>query len=277
MKSLVKEPKISVIMGVYNCEKTLEESINSLINQTCQDFEIIICDDGSIDSTLKIANKFKIRHPDKILLLANQVNQGLNFTLNKCLKVTKGQYIARMDGDDISLPDRFAIQSKFLDQQPEFAIVSSAMIYFDENGDWGLGNPKEKPEKKDLIHGAPFAHAASMVRKKALLDVGGYSISKRLLRVEDYHLWIKMYARGYIGYNLQYPLYKMRDDKQAANRRDFNNRINEIYVKFIAIKLLDLPVYNVIYTLRPLLVGLLPNKIYSYLHRKKMSKSSMNN
>ena len=101
-----------------------------------------------------------------------------------------------------------------------------------------------------------------MVRKEAYEKVKGYSISDRLLRVEDYHLWIKMYAKGFKGMNLQEPLYSMRDDRNAQGRRKFKYRLNEAYVKKVAIR-------NYVWCLRPIIIGLLPGSLYRILHRKK--------
>lgn len=266
----MKKVKVSVIMGIYNCESTLEESIKSLLVQTYQNFEVILCDDNSDDDTYNIAKNFCDKYPQKFKLLRNDKNMGLNYTLNKCLKVSKGDYIARMDGDDISLPRRFESQVKFLENNSEISIVSSNMVYFDENGQWGIGKSKKIPTKDDLVRGTPFAHAAAMVRKNAYSLVNNYSVKKRLLRVEDYHLWIKMYSKGLVGYNIQEPLYMMRDDKDARARRIFRYRINESYVKFLAIKMLKLKYWKIVYIFRPIIVGLLPSKIYMILHKNKL-------
>lgn len=265
-----KEPKVSIIMGVFNCEDTLVESIDSLLKQTFQDFNIIMCDDGSTDNTYIIANQYCERYPDKLILLKNSQNMGLNYTLNVCLEQSTGEYIARMDGDDISLPNRLKKQVEFLDKHNEFHIVSSAMIYFDETGDWGVGKPCEYPQEKNFAKGTPFAHAPCMVRREAFEAVDGYTTHKRLLRVEDYHLWIKMYSKGFKGYNIQEPLYKMRDDRQAVKRRDLKSRLNEAYVKIIAIKELNLPIFNIFYVIRPIILALTPEVIYIKMHKYKL-------
>lgn len=257
-------------MGIYNCETTLETSLNSLLDQSYQDFDVILCDDGSIDNTFKIAKKFYKKYPQKFILLKNRKNMGLNYTLNICLAHAKGEYIARMDGDDISLPCRFKKEVEFLDSHLDIQIVSSSMIYFDETGDWGIGKPKKIPQKKDCIKETPFAHAACMVRREAYKAADGYTIDKRLLGVEDYHLWIKMYSKEFKGYNFQRPLYKMRDDQNAAVRRNFKRRLNESYVKCLAVKMLNLPFWYYIFALRPIIVGLIPNKLYIYLHKRRL-------
>lgn len=259
-------------MGIYNCEVTLAESIESVLNQSFTDYNMVLCDDGSTDNTYKIALEYKNKYPSKIILIKNQQNQGLNYTLNKCIENAEGEYLARMDGDDKIDPDRFKYQVDFLDSNKDYAFVSSAMIYFDENGEWGRSHPSIEPRKKDFIKGTPFSHAASMIRKTSMSNVNGYTVNKRLLRVEDYHLWIKMYALGLKGYNIQKPLYFMRDDNQAYRRRNLRNRVNEVYVKILAVKLLKLPVYYYLFVFKPILTYFIPKKIYMTIHKNKLKR-----
>lgn len=258
--------KVSVIMGIYNCAATLPTAIESIIHQTYQNWELILCDDGSVDGTYQIAEEYKIQYPERIVLLKNEKNMGLNITLNRCLEHVTGVYIARMDGDDISLPKRFEEEVNFLDSHSEYAFVSSPMIYFDENGDWGTGKAIEYPEKSDFIAGTPFCHAPCMVRREAYQAAKGYSTNRCTLRAEDYDLWFRLYASGYKGYNLQMPYYKMRDDMNAYNRRKFRYCLNEAYVRFNGYKMLQLPIKAYVYVLRPIIVGLLPKPIYLFLH-----------
>ena len=267
-----KTPLISVIMGIYNCAKTLPEALDSLLAQTVQDFEVILCDDGSTDETYDVADQYRKKHPEKIVLLKNEKNEGLNHTLNVCLKAAKGQYIARMDGDDRCLADRFEKELRVLEEEPSISFVSSDMCYFDETGTWGRISHPADPERKDFLHGTPFCHAPCMVRRQAYETVGGYTEDKRLLRVEDYNLWMKMYEKDFRGKNIHEPLYEMRDDRNAYSRRKFKYRFNEAYAIALAVRRLKLPMYGHLYALRPLLVGLLPKKIYDFLHKKNLQK-----
>lgn len=102
------------------------------------------------------------------------------------------------------------------------------------------------------------------------MKVKGYAVGNKFLRVEDYYLWIKMYRAGYKGMNIHEPLYQMRDDRNAFERRTLRNRLNESYVKHLAVKELKLPVWNYIYILRPILVGLLPGFLYDFFHRRRL-------
>lgn len=265
-------PMISVIMGVYNCKDTVSEAIESILNQTYQDFEFVICDDGSTDGTFEIVNEYAGRFPDKIVFVSNEENKGLNFTLNHCLQCAKGKYIARMDGDDLSLSNRFETEVLFLEHHPDIAILGASLRAFDENGVWGLHTFKDYPEGKDFMKGSPFSHSVCMVRHEAYDAVNGYSEGDKLLRVEDYHLWVKMYSKGYRGANLSEELYLYRDDRAGYKKRKFKYRLNQAYVCALAVKLLHLPVWYLVFSVRPILIGVLPARLYEVLHRGKLTK-----
>lgn len=261
--------KISVIMGVYNCGQTLAEALGCLVKQTYESWQAILCDDGSTDNSIEVIQKFIFQYPDKFLLLKNEKNMGLNYTLNRCLEFADGDYIARMDGDDLCSATRFEKEVQVLNSNPDIAIVSTDMEFFDEKGVWGRTHTKRIPEKRDFLKGTPFCHAACMVRREAYLSVGGYSIDSKLLRVEDYHLWVKMYQKGYRGINIQEPLYQMRDGRDALARKKFKYRVNEAYVKLYAVRHLNLPRISYVYVIKPILIGLLPSRVYTWLHHKK--------
>ncbi len=273
--SLKGNYKISVIMGIFNCETTLSESIDSILNQTYKNIELIMCDDGSADNTYKIASEYKEKYPDKIILIKNDKNMGLNFTLNRCLEVATGEFIARQDGDDVSLPERLEKELEILENNPEISIVSTRMYRFDENGIFGEDTLIECPQNLDFVKASPFNHATCLVRKEAYDAVDGYTVNPKLLRVEDYHLWSKMYALGYKGYNIMTPLYKMRDDRNAANRRKYKYRINEFYARWQVYKLLKLPAKYYVYAFRPLVVGLIPAPVYKLLHQKNLKEQNL--
>lgn len=262
---------ISILMGIYNCAQTLPEAIHSILAQTYEDWELILCDDSSTDDTYAVAESYQLRYPEKIILIQNDQNMGLNYTLNHCLEHASGRYIARMDGDDISLPQRLEKELAVLEADPSLAVVSCSMIYFDENGVFGQGGINcEYPNQEMLVHGPIHCHGPCLIRTDVIRHVGGYSIDKRLLRVEDWHLWMKIYAAGGRGKNLAEPLYKVRDDRNAVGRRKFRYRLNEAYLSALIVKTFGLPKWKYVFVLRPILVGLLPRPVYRYLHKKKM-------
>lgn len=259
--------RISVIMGIYNCASTLVEALDSLNAQTFQDFKVILCEDGSSDNTYDVARLYA-EHHDNIILLRNDRNMGLNYTLNRCLECADTEYVARMDGDDVSLPERFEKEINFLDNHPEYALVSCPMIYFDAEGDFKVGKATPEPVKENFIHGETFCHAPVMIRREAYLAVGGYTVSKYLLRLEDQHLWLKLYQHGYKGYNLQEPLYKMRDDRNATRRRGFITRRNETYMRLLICKAFKLSWWHYPESIIvPFIKWIMPVKLYEHLHR----------
>lgn len=267
---------VSIIMGIYNCENTLKEAIESIIAQTYSNWQFIICDDGSTDRSYQIAKEYAEKDPKRFIVIQNDCNMGLNVTLNKCLKIADGEYIARMDGDDLCDPMRFQKEVEFLNTHPEYAIVSTHMTTFDEEGEWGCVKTLEYPKTEDFpTHVPMFCHAACMIRRDAFLDVKGYTEEKRLLRVEDYHLWYKFYAKGYKGYNIQEALYQMRDDRNALHRRTVQSRLNGIYATFVGFHMVHLPIWMYIYAIKNAVVEILkliiPEKLYEILHKRRLN------
>ena len=261
-------PKISVLMGIYNCANTLAQAVASIQNQTYTNWELILCEDGSSDNTFEVARELAASDR-RIVLLRNEKNLGLNATLNRCLAVATGEYIARMDGDDDCVPERFEKQLAVLENYPEFDITSSPMILFDENGEWGKTSLPEYPTAEQVVTGTAICHAPVMLRKASMDVVGGYTEDIRMLRVEDVNLWIKLYAAGCRCYNLQEPLYRMRNDQNALNRRKYKYRINSVYVRLQGCRLLGLGPKCYIKALMPMIVGLVPSKLRQIIRRKQ--------
>ena len=264
-------PLISVLMGVYNCAATVEEAIQSIIGQTVTDWEFIICDDGSSDDTCEVVRALAEKEP-RIVLIRNEHNMGLAPTLNHCLRAARGTYTARMDGDDICSPDRFEKELAALEADPGCAVVSCAMLSFDENGVYGQSNYPEKPDKTDFFRMSPFCHAGCMMRKAVLLELGGYNESSQVERFEDFDLWYRLYKAGYYGRNLPEALYSMRDDRNAFRRRKMKYRLN--------VTKLSLKIYRdfkpgIRYfpgVVAPVIKGLLPEKLYHVLRRAKLRR-----
>lgn len=263
-------PRITVLIGIYNCAPTLAEALDSLIAQTYQGFKVIMCDDGSTDNTLEVAKRYVDKYPDNFILIRNEQNLKLAATLNHCLEYTDTEYVARMDGDDISLPERFEKEIEFLDSHPEYALVSCPMIHFDEDGDFMTGKAKQVPETLDFRRGTPFCHAPVMIRTKVLKEVGGYTVKSTTIRREDYYLWYKIFRAGYRGYNLNEPLYKMRDDRNAKMRRNgVKSRIDAFRCTVEVTRGLGLkfPILGAIPDLLKILTPLIPYSIYQKLRK----------
>jgi glycosyltransferase EpsE len=260
-----KSLKVSVIMAVYNADDTLNEAIDSILQQTFTDWEFVICDDCSTDGTAKILNKYKEAYPDKFVLLKNEKNSKLAYSLNHCLRYAQGEYIARMDADDISLEQRFEKQVDFLDHNPGYELVGTAMIPFDQKGERSPRMKKEIPEKRDLLLAPIFNHATIMMRKTAYTALEGYNTN--IIRTQDYELWFRFFKAGFRGYNMQDAYYKVREGLQDYNRRTFKMRIQAVKIRWNGYRLLNFPPHLYLFALKPLFVGLVPKKLLFFIKK----------
>lgn len=239
--------------------------------QTYRDFELLLCDDGSTDDTLELAHRLSMTD-SRIRVFSNGKNMGLNHALNRCLAETRGEFFARMDGDDRCAANRLEKLVAALDAKPDIALVSSWMTTFDKDGAWGMVRPHPNPTSSDFLRGSPFCHAPCMMRTDILRSLGGYCTEPFVTRCEDLDLWFRLYAAGHKGANIQVSLYSMRDDRNARNRRTFKSRVNEARTLWRGFRMLDFPLYQQFYAIRPILVGLLPGFVYDILHRRKLRR-----
>ena len=241
-ENLNKQELISIIMSVYNCEDTLRESIDSIIAQTYQKWEFIICNDASTDRTQAILEEYASRYPDRFVLIENKENKKLAFSLNRCLERAKGTYVARMDGDDISTPDRLEKEIAFLQNHLNIDLVGCEMQRF--SAESGLADIVTQPEyvdKYSMRNGPPFCHATILTYKRVYDTLEGYTVEERTNRAQDYDLWFRFFAAGFSGYNLQEPLYLVREDMNAIKRRTFKVRWNAFKTTRFGYKLLGFP------------------------------------
>lgn len=224
----IDRPKVSVIMGIYNCEETLPDAISSILSQTYSNWELVMCDDGSTDQTYDVARSFQDRYPQKIVLLRNDRNRKLSYTLNRCLEAATGELIARMDGDDMCAGDRFEKQVSYLLEHPDIQLVGTGMRYFDASGfHRELIHPQPHPTKWTLKKYIPFFHATIMTYRSVYETLGGYTVDENVERVEDIDLWFRFYAEGFTGDNLGEALYYVREDESAVRRRTISGRYHE--------------------------------------------------
>ena len=200
-------PEVSVIMPVYNGEKYIRESMDSVINQTHKDFEFIIINDCSSDNTENIIKSY---NDNRIKYVKNKKNLGVALSLNKGLNLATGKYIARMDADDISLPYRFEEQIKYLKENKECDICSGDIIEFDDNGNEQLHvySHDNSNIMVDLLFDSPIVHPAVMMRSsiKEKIDLY-YDIQYE--KAEDFELWARISDKVRID-NLNKVLLKYR-------------------------------------------------------------------
>ena len=224
-------PKVSVIMPVYNAGEYLMEAIESILNQTFTDFEFIIIDDGSTDNSLNIINTY---NDPRIILVRNETNLKLIASLNKGIKLANGKYIARMDADDISLPERLAKQVEFMDQHHNIAVCGTWVEVFCEYGQTFWRFPDNSDGIKCmLIFGCCIAHP-SVVLRKSILDTG-FCYSQLYPHAEDYGLWVQIAQKHQIA-NLPQVLLKYRvseSQKSAKEEQQVNEGTAKIQIEQI--------------------------------------------
>ena len=233
-------PLVSVIMGIYNCEHTLAEALESILNQTWKNWELILYDDGSTDGTFEMAKMYADRD-SRIHLMHGNDNRKLSYALNQCLRNSSGEYIARMDGDDISHPDRFEKQITYLETHPQVHLVGTQMNKFDESGYIGTQRAPLKPVPEMLRGGVPIFHATIMARRSVFDALGGYTESEAVEGVEDLDLWFRFFERGYKAINIDEVLYDVRMDQSAVKRRTLKRRIRSIKTRAAGYKRLGFP------------------------------------
>ena len=204
-------PKVSVILPIYNGEKYLGEAIDSILNQTFNDFELVIINDGSTDNSGAILEGYRSR--DARIRVYYQDNQGLAATLNRAISLARGGYLARQDQDDLSLPERFEKQLAFLQTHPRHGMVGTwaAVWRGSKPTDRPLAHPAEDLILKfNLLFDNPFVHSSMMIRKETLEEIGGYSTDPTRQPPEDYELWSRI-ARQFRVANIPEVLHIYRE------------------------------------------------------------------
>lgn len=229
----MNNPTISVVMSAYNAEKTIKRAIQSILSQTFTDFEFIIINDGSTDNTLDTIKSFA---DNRIVLINKPQNQGLVSALNDGIKQAKGKYIARMDADDESLPNRFALQVEFLNKNPDIGVIGTTVFKI-KNGKKTTRSRKRNHQQclDKMVKNTCFAHPSTMLRK-SVFDVVSYDTN--YLNAEDYKLWVDLAKQGIRFANLATPLlnYYIHGDnigvKKRKQQRLFAAMAREEYILF---------------------------------------------
>lgn len=212
---MTNKPKISVIMSVYNGTPFLKEAVKSILNQIYNDFEFIIVDDGSRDKSWEYLESLK---DTRIKLIRNRKNLGLAASLNKALKLARCDYIARMDADDVSKPERLATQMDFMRRNPEVDICGSFVEVINEKGK--IIGKIQKPTsddriKKELFWLTPLLHPTWFVKKEVFRKLNGYD--QKWDYVEDFEFLTR--AKDYKMANIPKDLLLFRSQKERRSQK----------------------------------------------------------
>lgn len=263
----MKKPSVSVIMATYNGQDRISLSIRSILSQTYDDFEFIICDDCSTDNTYKILQELA-QTDSRIKIIRNEKNSKLAYSLNKCLELCQGEFIARMDDDDESLPHRLETQVNFLTQHPEYSVVGSNAILKEDNKEPTLLKVKEFPKTNDVLLGTPFIHPTIMMRKQTYDLLNGYTVSSTTKRSQDWDLWFRFFAKKQKGYNIQEPLY-LYTRNGLQSKKTIQSALTCTKIMLHGYHQLKVPFYKYAFLAKPLISVLLPNFILKHVRLAK--------
>lgn len=221
-----QKPRISVIMPVYNTEAYLKEAIDSILGQTYTNFELIAINDGSKDGSGAILDHYA--GIDKRMNVVHQENAGLVATLNRGISMAKGEFIARMDADDVSFPRRFELQVEALDKHADAVLVAGGFEIIDEESEFMYREviaARDRDIKRSMLLRNPIAHGSVMFRKSACDTVGGYS--NACGPTEDFELWSRLSLVGtFIG--LEQTIFRWR-----VNRKGITSNNNKLQLEIM--------------------------------------------
>lgn len=268
MSNILKEPMLSVIMGVYNCRDRNEllRSIKSIQNQSFKNWQCIICDDGSEDKTYEFLTGCT-RNDSRFILIRNEANRGLGYSLNKALDIVETPYVVRQDADDYSREDRFKRLYAYMEEHPEIDVLGTGMVMFDDHGEWGRYRIRTThADKRDFLVGTVVAHPSVIMRTKSIKECGGYRVARETRRCEDYDLFMRMCAAGYNICNIGDELYYYKSNRNG-NKRKFKNVFSESIVRYKGFKALKLGVRAYPYILKPFVLYFMPSYLKKIIRK----------
>lgn len=262
------EPKISVVMPAFNEERTIERAIKSILEQTYENFEFIIVDDGSTDKTDEVLDKFI---DTRIKIVTNKFNIGVTKSMNIGIRASKGKYIARMDADDYCFPERIERQLEFLEAHPSIAVLGTACYLKDSirGEEFVRVFPLEDSDiKKEMAKYISICQGSVMMRRQAVVQAGLYN--EEYSDIEDLELWTRMGVK-YKFANLEMPLYvyDLRQETSFFHNRysPVERNLKLVKLSIRAIRRFNLPIYYYVFPVSRLLYPFLPRFIKRVVRR----------
>ena len=254
---------VSVLMGTYyRSEDTtaLQRSVTSILEQSYRRIEFLICDDGSSPEAIRYLDHVAAKD-SRILLVRPGDAFSLPQKLNRCLREAKGTYIARMDDDDASHPNRLEEQVAYVERNREISFAGCNVALYRNREYAGMWRFPEFPAVQDFFFRQPFVHPTLLFRRTALESVGGYSEDQHCVLCEDYDLLLRLYAAGFQGANLQENLFDYSLPMTAKGGRKMRHRWNEAVTRYRRFRELNVLHAAWPYVVKPILVGLIPGRI----------------
>lgn len=251
--------KVSVIMSEYNTPlEYLRTSIKSILDQTFTDFEFIIIDDCGNNDLEKIVREYD---DNRIRIIKNDKNRGLVYSLNSAVRHAKGKYLVRMDTDDIAVSERIEKLYDFISRHPEYSVVGSRVIEFSDDTDYGILGRMGERTSESIMRGEPLIHPSVIMKKNAIVTVGGYPDYKR---AEDLALWCELLLKGRRLYVINDILLKYRVNPEDYNKRKLKYRKGEIAARLNYYPKLNASTLDYLRITRFVISSILPNKLVQF-------------
>jgi glycosyltransferase EpsE len=260
-------PSITVIIVVYNGENSITKAVDSIVQQSFKDWELIVCDDASSDNTYNLLENYVT--DERIKIIQNEKNRGCGASRNKCIENATGKYLVIQDADDHSYPNRLQVLYDAISASNETVVISSCADLINTNGNvWGE-YVIDDPVEKNWVKGSQIIGAAVIMDKGAILAVNSYD--SKAIRGEDYDLFVRLVTCKYKIGVIKDRLYAIHWDREDYSRKKLKDRLNEIPVAFRAFLLPGCPWYYFPYVLKSIIVGLLPKGLLLRIHRKRFT------
>jgi glycosyltransferase involved in cell wall biosynthesis len=221
----LNSPIVTILLPVYNAEKYLAEAIQSILAQTFTDFELIAVNDGSIDKSIDILKDFA-KNDSRLKVYSNEVNRGIVFTLNRGLYLASGEYIARMDADDICLPERLAKQVAYLSEHPDIGVLGTNFLHFGNVNKVSNFRLEHELIVLEMIFVNSILHPSIMMRK-SVLDRIGVKYSDKFMHIEDWDLWCRLIPHTKF-HNLPDVLIQYRVEGQNISIKNKNSSLERL-------------------------------------------------
>lgn len=267
-KNLKSQTYLSVIMPVYNTKQWVWEAIESILNQTFEDFEFIIVDDYSTDGSYEICKGYA-KKDKRIKLYRNNKNEWLCYTRNRLISLTNTDYIASQDSDDVSKKNRLELEYKFLSDNSKYSVIGWDCEIIDENGEKIWLRRYSDNISNTILKKSPIANPTSMYRKSHFYEVWWYTNNRKLDGTEDYDLWLNFYLHWYLIKNLKKILleYRIREWQTKSNIKKILKSTIYIQKKYIKLGIKS-NISDKLYILCEHILLLFPNRFINYLFKK---------
>lgn len=262
-----KMPVVSVVMPCYNASRFLKKAVDSVLGQTFESLELIVVNDASADQTQEILLSYRDKDP-RVVYAEHSVNKGVSASLNTGIGLARGEFVARMDADDIAEPRRLERQIALLRENPEVIVCGTSLSFIDENGKV-IGrrdyDARDDVIKKKIMRRSPFAHPSVVIRKE-VLKTSGLEYSHQYFSAEDYYLWLRLMPFGKFA-NIREPLLRYRLSSEALTVRRCKTALGStIRLKWRYLRYADF--ISCVNLIMEMSLFLLPAKWILFLHRK---------